>query len=101
MKTCFVQKIAAVSLAIVDLSDYYGEGLIVNRINVPAAHRGKGIASNLLREVVKEADKTGTTLFLEIYPSGGLNFNQLRNWYLRHGFEKWSVLYRRLPKEEV
>lgn len=99
MKELFFKKLDdPLGLAVVDLVEYYGQGYIVTRINVPPAHRGKGVARELMREVIEEADKTGTTLFLEIQPSGGLTYEQLRAWYKRLGFVGSLVMIRR-PKK--
>ena len=92
MKTCFVNYDHR---AIVDLCPYE-DGLIITRINVPELSRGKGIGSALLNEVLREADKTNTTLYLEILSSGPLSYDQLEAWYKRHGF-KGNMLYIRKP----
>ncbi len=87
-------------LAVVDLVEYDDQGYIITRVNVPQSHRGKGIARELMAEVIAEADRTGTTLFLEIQPSDGLNYEQLRSWYRRLGFEGSLVLIRKPRRQE-
>ena len=62
---------------------------VINRINVPKKHRGNGVASRLLQNILDDADEEGATLHLEINPSDGLTFRQLEAWYKRRGFE-WS-----------
>lgn len=96
MKSCYVIK---EHRAIADLCDYYGKGLILTRINVPKASRGRGVARQLLATILADADRENVTLFLEISPSDGLSFSQLEAWYKRHGFIKfgWHA-YCREPK---
>ena len=81
------RKLDETSLAILDVSNYDGRNYIITRINVPAKHRGKGVASELLRECITLADETKTKLFLEISESDGLNRGQLEAWYRRYGFK--------------
>jgi len=99
MKTSFYRRIDDVSLAVADLCDYYSIGLIITRINVPAKHRNKGIGSALLKEITAAADASNTTLYLEIAPSGDLDYEQLEEWYKRHGFKPWKGIYRRRPNK--
>jgi len=84
-----------------DLCDYYGHGMILTRINVPIASRGKGVGSRLLDSILADADKDNITLFLEISPSNGLSYEQLEKWYLRKGFSPWNGVYRRLPGARI
>ena len=98
MQHAFYEKLTnPTCLAVLDLVDYYGKGLIITRINVPRNHRGKGIASTLLRRALHAADSESITLFLEISPSDGLNYEQLKAWYKRYGFYG-NYLYIRKPK---
>lgn len=88
------------SLAFVDLmiSKVVKEA-VITRINVPRGHQGKGYGSKLLREVLKDADEGGYTLYLAVVPSDGMKLGQLIDWYRRIGFEdlEEEVLLRR-PK---
>lgn len=92
--------------SVADLIDYcpegLGQGYIITRINVPPEHRGKGIGSQLLKAITDEADVKGVRLYLEINPYGGLTYDQLEAWYMRHGFKHWpdgaSPMYRRTPR---
>lgn len=84
-------------MAIADLCDYYGRGLLITRINVPLVYRGLGHGSALLKQICQSADEEDCALFLEIVPSGGLVYEQLRDWYERYGFKQWKGIYRRLP----
>jgi hypothetical protein len=74
-------------------------GWTITRINVPKKHRGKGEGRSLLRRICTDADVEGVTLYLEVLPSGGLDFNELTAWYGRYGFKTvLSGYMRRLPK---
>lgn len=59
----------------------------LNRINVPAASRGMGHGSRLLRRVTDDADAEGVALVLWINPYGPLDYETLAAWYKRNGFE--------------
>jgi GNAT superfamily N-acetyltransferase len=97
MKNCYVRKLSPTKIAIADLCDYYGKGLIITRINVPKEFRGQGVARGILKEICDDADRESVTLFLEILESDGLRYYELENWYLRAGFKHWKGIYRRLP----
>lgn len=98
MRTCFIKKCSDTRLAILDVCPFNEEdGLLVTRINVPVEFRGRGIASELLLECCRAADLHKKTLYLTIMPSGGLNFSQLEQFYMRYGFAHWNEMYRRLP----
>lgn len=74
-------------------------GMIVNRVNVPGQHRGFGIARELIRQVLADADTEGVVLWLAINPYGNMTYEQLEAWYMRLGFEKFQEgWYRRPPK---
>lgn len=60
---------------------------IISQIYVPAAHRGFGHGSDLLRQIVDDADAEMITLALEIIPFGNLKYDQLQSWYESFGFE--------------
>lgn len=87
-------------LAVVDLTDYYGHGLIITRINVPAEHRRKGIGNELLKQVIADADREKVNLFLEINSYGGMSYDDLQLWYERNGFTNMfhSGVFVRRPK---
>lgn len=74
------------------------EGWVVNRINVPADARGKGVGSALLRQICADADEAVAVLCLCINPTGPLGYDALHAWYVRHGFkddpEEKGWLYR-------
>lgn len=97
MKTCYVD---TPTRAIIDLvaPGELTEDWTITRINVPKLHRGQGWASSLLSKVLTDADEEGIALQLEINPSDGLTFKELRAWYERHGFRETPVGYfRRAP----
>ncbi len=58
----------------------------INRVNVPAQHRGKGHGSALLRQVCDDADHEQVPLTLSINSYGEMTHEQLRDWYERYGF---------------
>lgn len=77
---------------IIDVVDARGsaiiKGFLITRISVPQEHRGKGVATRLLRRVLADADEEGARLYLAIMPSGGsLTAKQLERWYRRYGFK--------------
>ncbi|WP_078626324.1 GNAT family N-acetyltransferase [Streptomyces sp. NRRL S-241] len=61
---------------------------ILTEIAVWEEHRGKGWASELLRQICQEADREGLTLLLSVEPGPrGLSYEALAEWYQRCGFE--------------
>lgn len=103
MKHCYIDK---EHRAIADLvpGDDIGllvPGMVLTRINVPIRYRGKGIGSRLLCRVLDDADREKVTLYLELLPSGGLSYADLKAWYQRHGFHMMpgGHLMCRPPKE--
>jgi predicted GNAT family acetyltransferase len=98
MRSCYYHKLTnPPRIAVLDCCDYYGEGRIITRINVPKTHRGHGYATLVLRQCLADADREGITLYIEISPSDGLDYDQLENWYWRHGFRYHGGIYRRRP----
>jgi len=59
----------------------------ISRINVAESQRGKGVGSQLLRQICDAADDEGVTLGLEISSSGPLSNEKLEHWYSAHGFQ--------------
>lgn len=102
MKSCYYIRLSNTAIAIADICDYYEDGMIITRINVPLVHRGRGHGSALLQMLLDDADKEGVKLWLEINASGELTHEQLELWYTRHGFKnyKGTGVYRRLPKQD-
>lgn len=99
MNTCFAHK---QTRTIADLMEHPSEprSMVINRINVPAMHRGKGFGRRILHEILKEADFEGVTLYLEVVPSGGLRWNELKAWYERAGFRDCNSPLGRMMKRE-
>lgn len=72
---------------------------VVQGVEVLPKNRGQGIARNLMKLVLEEADEEGVTLLLAVcapYGHGrpsdskaGLYYEDLRAWYARLGFEPW------------
>lgn len=71
---------------------------LITRIHVPAKHRGKGVATALISQVLADADREGATLQLWVKESGGLTREQLTAWYRRLGFEQEFILMVRRPQ---
>jgi len=99
MRSCYTLRLDEARIAIADLCDYYGTGMILTRINVPEKYRGQGHANALLKQVLDDADREGVRLYLEIQSSDGLSYDELERWYLRNGFARWRGIYRRLPQK--
>lgn len=60
---------------------------LLTGVDVANNERGKGVARELLRRVLADADEENVTLYLSIEPDGtGLDEDQLRDWYHRLGF---------------
>ena len=99
MRNCYISQVGEkYEVAIADLCDYYDQGLIITRISVPARHQGKGHGKALLERIIKDADEAHVTLWLEILPSGRMTYEELRDWYKRHGFRDLGGVFRRLPR---
>lgn len=65
-----------------------GDKMTINRVKVPEEARGQGDASKALKEVLRQADEQGLTVFLTADPvgTGGLSKPQLKAFYGRNGF---------------
>lgn len=56
-------------------------------IHVPMTYQGQGVGSKLLRMVTSYADEEGIDIRLNVQPGGGwMNYEELVQWYNRHGF---------------
>lgn len=64
-------------------------GWLITSIYVRPDQRGLGAGSRLLRDIIADADTENVNLYLTIAAdsSGGLTEDQLRDWYMRHGFK--------------
>lgn len=99
MRQCYVD---TETRAIVDVYNTHDNVYLVTRVNVPRAHRGRGIASRLMRAVIDDADTDGVVLELFVGPSDGLDFVQLEAWYKRLGFVQFTIPghLHRFPRKE-
>jgi len=86
MKTCYVDEHWSIA-DLVAPGELFPDWTIT-RINVVEVHRGKGYGSDLLKRICDDADAEGVKLYLQVSPSGGLNFDQLGEWYGRYGFQE-------------
>lgn len=75
-------------IAVLD-SSLFGEGLYLNRVNVPEKHRGRGIGSALM-EKFKESSRHAGHKYVIVEPGGYDPNDQQRRikWYEKHGFVK-------------
>lgn len=64
---------------------------LITRINVPIEHRRKGIGTELLKEIIADADKEGIVLYIEVQASDGPNRDILKRWYMKYGFESTEI----------
>jgi len=91
-------ELSPVHLAIADVTRM-GEFLYeINRINVPAPHRGKGHGRSLLKQLTDQADQMGVYLRLAVSSSGDMTNEDLTAWYERYGFRfdtKDQYMYRK------
>lgn len=105
MKTCYTLRDSVPdSRAIADVCDAREIGLrgfLLTRIQVPLPERNKGRGTQLLQQVLKDADKEGAVMWLEIKPYGSLNYEQLRAWYSRRGFREsnYMGIMKRCPQK--
>src|SRR3954470_23744764 len=62
-----------------------GRSYLVTAVEV-REERGQGHASNLLQQIIRDADAEGATLLLSVESDGtGLSDEALRLWYTRYG----------------
>jgi predicted GNAT family N-acyltransferase len=75
------------SRSIIDVSpNVLGSGYVLARVNTPARFRGKGIARQLMSQMLTDADQDKVDLWLDINPYGPMDYDQLAAWYIRCGF---------------
>ena len=83
------------------------DGCGIYGLRVPPQQRGRGIAGTLLRQLMLDADRASTILYIGAgAPSedNGLSLKALIAWYERCGFVYLRgsySLWRRLPKNET
>jgi len=87
----FSRRFDGTTAAVLDAS-YAAEdgGYVVNRVNVPAAHRGKGVGTELMAQLLVWADLRRWPLRLQVspYTDSPLQFEALVSWYTRLGFHR-------------
>lgn len=99
MKTTYIIRdpdTGSLAAAIADTVMWPKEGskyCIITRINVMIKYRGEGYGTEILNQIIADADAEKVTLLLEPSASGGLSQAELVNWYERHGFKygQWSM----------
>lgn len=64
-----------------------------NRLYVITEYRGNHYGSVLLDKMLECVKDKGITLIMDINPYGDMNYEQLEEFYLRHGFQKISDEY--------
>lgn len=66
---------------------------LLSRLEVGRGHRGKGVASRLLRRVLSDADEEGVQIALVVEPDGSIgsmDYESLQAFYERHGFREYE-----------
>ena len=75
------------------------DGVYLNEIYVPPENRRQGVATAMLEEVTRAADRHRRNLFLEPLAGDGPDLNALVAWYAQHGFQPIAAtIYMRSPK---
>jgi ribosomal protein S18 acetylase RimI-like enzyme len=92
IKNCYVDFETRSIADLTGIGEMVPGTMTITRINVPVEHRGKGHGSKILRRICNAADRYQVKLTLEVMPSGGLNYEQLVDWYHRYGFV-WNATY--------
>lgn len=61
---------------------------MLTHIGVPSVtgSRGQGHGEHMLKFVTSEADHEDVTLVLSVQPDPDMDYERIRNWYRRHGF---------------
>lgn len=99
MKPCYSQPIFH-HLAVLDVSPAPDlGGFYINRINVPDGFRNHKTGTTLMRQVCKDADAEGVTLFVHPTTNYGSDLPRLQKFFRRFDFYpvEGSSLYRRDP----
>lgn len=71
------------------LTKLVGNEWEIQYLTVEPLHRGKGIASDLLKIAKSHALKKGLVLigFIDPKKDGSLNHQQIKEWLVKHGFK--------------
>ena len=81
-----IKPIGVAECSLIDNNLYY-----FNRLYVSPSYRGKKFGTKLLDTLLKIFKEYNLILKLDINPYGGLNYEQLESFYIRHGFEKCLI----------
>lgn len=57
-----------------------------NRLIVPPNIRNRGIATKIMKQLIKVLDEKSITLVCDINPYGDLDFDKLHEFYCKYGF---------------
>lgn len=90
MQNCYVDTRTRAIADLTNVGEMVPKTRTITRINVPHEHRGRGLGTKLLRQILADADAEGVALSLEIMPSGPLDYAALEAWYRRWGFRPWK-----------
>ena len=83
------RRLSYVSSACLDtvcMNDSLGRGLLVTRVSVPRSWRGRGIGTDMMKNLCDHADRIRIPLYLFCMSSGEMNERDLADWYRRMGF---------------
>jgi ribosomal protein S18 acetylase RimI-like enzyme len=83
------KKINGETAAELTLTKLVGNEWEIQFLKVEPAHRGKGIATELLEKAKAHAVKKQLILIAFVDPSrdGGLTHEQIKSWLVKHGFK--------------
>lgn len=73
----------------IDIIPVSKKRFLITRVFVPSGHRQKGIGSELMKEVIHDADNECIELIVEPRPyidRSDEAYEKLRNFYAKHGF---------------
>lgn len=83
-----------------DISSIDDDCWYLNRLYVQPKQRNKGLATSMMKELISLADLKSKDILLEINPYGDLNYDQLKIFYEKFGFNKIGYnLFERTYKE--
>ena len=79
------------------------KNFLVTRVNVPKEFRRKGIGTEMLNELISDAEKEGVTLYIEPnpYPDVSMTKVELVKFYKKFGFKfiSYNEYMKREPSE--
>lgn len=87
-------------LGCIDISTMEDGCWYVNRLYVQPSYRNQGFATSMMRELISVADSQAKDILIEINPYGDLNYDQLKSFYMKFGFDQIGEnLFKRIHKE--